>query len=211
MPIEIMAERGVDTMRFGPLRPVGFVDPHTGKRPYAVVQLRAENNERTMYNLVGFQTNLKFGEQRRVFGMIPALAHAEFLRYGVMHRNTYIDSPRVLDVYSRLRDFPNTFIAGQLSGVEGYVESIASGLVCGINAVRILEGKPPVTLPDTTVIGSLYRYITTAQADFQPMNANFGVLPPHEEHIRDKTKRKERYCERSLSDLYEFQKANDLV
>lgn len=211
MPVEIMAERGIDTLRFGPLRPVGFTDPNTGKRPYAVVQLRAENADKTMYNIVGFQTNLKFGEQKRVFGVIPALHGAEFMRYGVMHRNTYINSPNELDVYSRLKKSKNTFIAGQLSGVEGYVESMASGLYCGINVSRILSGKEPVALPDTTVIGSLYRYITTPQKDFQPMNANFGVLPPLGEHVRDKAKRKEEYCRRALADLSEFQKTSDLI
>lgn len=211
MPVEIMAERGEDTLRFGPLRPVGFIDPATGKRPFAVVQLRAENAEKTMYNIVGFQTNLKFAAQREVFGMIPALKNAEFLRYGVMHRNTYIDSPRELDCFSRLRNFPKTFIAGQICGVEGYVESMASGLVAGINAVRTLEDKPLVLLPETTVIGSLYRYITAPNADFQPMNANFGILPPLSENIRDKAKRKAAYCERSIRDLAEFQKTNDLI
>lgn len=211
MPIEVMAKRGEDSIRFGPLRPVGFTDPVTGKRPYAVVQLRAENKERTMYNLVGFQTNLKFGEQKRVFSMIPALANAEFLRYGVMHRNTYVNAPDELDCFSRLKKYPNTFIAGQLSGVEGYVESIASGLVCGLNAVKILENKPPLVFPETTVIGSLLKYITTCNSDFQPMNANFGILPPLEEHIRDKSLRKQEYCLRSERDLLEFKKENDLV
>ena len=211
MPIEIMAERGVDTVRFGPLRPVGFTDPATGKRPYAVVQLRAENADKTMYNLVGFQTNLKFGEQKRVFGMIPALKNAEFLRYGVMHRNTYINSPRELNVYSQLVRYPKTFIGGQISGVEGYVESMASGLMCGINVSRILSGKPPVVLPETTIIGALYRYITSPTENFQPMNANFGILPPLKDHIRDKAKRKTEYFERSVRDLGEFQKENDLI
>lgn len=211
MPIEVMAKRGADTLRFGPLRPVGFTDPETGKRPYAVVQLRAETKDKTMYNIVGFQTNLKFGEQKRVFGMIPALKNAEFLRYGVMHRNTYINSPNELDCYSRLKKFPKTFIGGQLGGVEGYVESIASGLICGINVSRLLENKPLVLLPETTVIGSLYRYITSPNSDFQPMNANFGILPPLLSPPRDKRKRKEAYCERAVSDLGEFQKVNYLI
>ena len=207
MPIEIMASRGEDAIRFGPLRPVGFVHPETGKRPYAVVQLRAENVEKTIFNIVGFQTNLKFGEQKRVFGMIPALKNAEFVRYGVMHRNTYINSPRELDCYSRLKNYPNTFIAGQLSGVEGYVESIASGLIAGINVVRTLQNKSPLLLPPTTIIGSLYRYITTPNVNFQPMNANFGILPPLDEHIRDKAMRKEAYCVRSERDLLEFKQS----
>ncbi len=211
MPIEVMAARGEDSIRFGPLRPVGFVHPETGKRPYAVVQLRAENAERTMYNIVGFQTNLKFGEQKRVFGMIPALKNAEFVRYGVMHRNTYINSPRELDCYSRLKNSKNTFIAGQLSGVEGYVESIASGLIAGLNIVRALKKQEPLLLPPTTIIGSLYRYITSPNPNFQPMNANFGILPPLAEHVRDKAKRKEEYCARSERDLLEFKKANDLI
>lgn len=211
MPIEIMAQRGEDTVRFGPLRPVGFIDPRTGKRPYAVVQLRAENAQKTMYNLVGFQTNLTFGEQKRVFSLIPALANAVFLRYGVMHRNTYIDAPRVLDEYSRLKAYPRTLIAGQLSGVEGYVESMASGLVCGINAVRLLRGETPLAFPPETMIGSLYRYLVSPNADFQPMNANFGILPPLTPPVRDKQKRKEGYCERAKESLREFQKSNHLI
>ncbi|MCI8412770.1 MAG: methylenetetrahydrofolate--tRNA-(uracil(54)-C(5))-methyltransferase (FADH(2)-oxidizing) TrmFO [Clostridia bacterium] len=210
MPVELIARGGVDSLRFGPLRPVGFTDPATGKRPYAVVQLRAENAQKTMYNLVGFQTNLKFAEQRRVFSLIPALAHAEFLRYGVMHRNTFVRSPQELDKYSRLKRFPRTFMAGQICGVEGYVESMASGLFCGINAVRLLQGKPLVSLPPTTMLGSLYRYITSFAGDFQPMNANFGILPPLVPAVRDKAKRKTAYCERSLSDLREFQKDGQL-
>ena len=204
MPVEVMAERGADTLRFGPLRPVGFTDPRTGKRPYAVVQLRAENAEKTMYNIVGFQTNLKFGEQKRVFSRIPALHDATFLRYGVMHRNTYINAPRELDASSQLRRYPNTFIAGQLSGVEGYVESIASGLLCGINAVRLLQGKSTLVFPAETMIGALLRYITSPRENFQPMNANFGILPPLNERVRDKSKRKIAYCERALSKLREF-------
>lgn len=211
MPIEIMAERGIDTLRFGPLRPVGFIDPFTGKRPYAVVQLRAENSDKTMHNIVGFQTNLKFSEQKRVFSLIPALKNAEFLRYGVMHRNTYINSPKESDEYSRLKKNPLTFIAGQLSGVEGYVESMASGLMAGINISRILGGKPPVLLPATTIIGSLFRYISNPNVDFQPMNANFGILPPLGETIKDKAKRKIAYCDRALSDLSEFKNRNNLI
>lgn len=211
MPIEIMAQRGEDTIRFGPLKPVGFTDPESGRRPYAVVQLRAENVEKTMYNIVGFQTNLKFGEQKRVFGLIPALKNAEFLRYGVMHRNTYINAPIALDCYSRLKRYPLTFLAGQITGVEGYVESIASGLIAGINIARICKEEEPILLPDTTVIGSLYRYITAPNADFQPMNANFGILPPLETQVRDKKKRKAEYFDRAMRDLKEFQKTNNLI
>ncbi len=198
MPVEIMASRGVDTLMFGPLKPVGFTDPRTGKRPYAVVQLRKENASATMYNLVGFQTNLKFGEQKRVFSMIPSLQNAEFLRYGVMHRNTYIDAPKVLSKDFSLKEYPNIFVAGQLSGVEGYVESIASGLVAGINASLKAVGDDKFDVPSQTMLGSLINYITTPNANFQPMNSNFGILPPLSEHVRDKNKRKIAYCERSI-------------
>ena len=179
MPIEIMAARGADTMRFGPLRPVGLVDPNTGHRPWANVQLRAENKERTLYNIVGFQTNLKWGEQKRVFSMIPGLENAEFVRYGVMHRNTYLDSPRLLDRYYRLKAEPRIAFAGQMTGVEGYIESAASGFLAGIEMARRLEGKPPVDFPRETAIGALGLYISdTTVSDFQPMNVNFGIMPP---------------------------------
>lgn len=201
MPIEVMALRGADTLRFGPLRPVGFTDPNTGKRPYAVVQLRAENAQKTMYSPVGFQTNLTFGEQKRVFALIPALHAAEYCRYGVMHRNSFIDAPRVLCPTSQLRAYPRTLIAGQLSGVEGYVESMASGLVCGINAVRLLQNKPPVVFPAETMIGALYAFITSPNENFQPMNANFGILPPILPAVRDKSARKSAYCRRALDAL----------
>ena len=179
MPIEIMAARGADTMRFGPLRPVGLVDPNTGHRPWANVQLRAENKERTLYNIVGFQTNLKWGEQKRVFSMIPGLENAEFVRYGVMHRNTYLRSPGMLDRYYRLIADDRIAFAGQMTGVEGYIESAASGFLAGIEMARRLEGKPPVDFPRETAIGALGLYISdTTVSDFQPMNVNFGIMPP---------------------------------
>ena len=179
MPIEIMAARGADTMRFGPLRPVGLVDPNTGHRPWANVQLRAENKERTLYNIVGFQTNLKWGEQKRVFSMIPGLENAEFVRYGVMHRNTYLRSPGMLDRYYRLIADDRIAFAGQMTGVEGYIESAASGFLAGIEMARRLEGKPPVDFPRETAIGALGLYISdTTVSDFQTMNVNFGIMPP---------------------------------
>lgn len=200
MPVEVMAARGVDTLRFGPMRPVGFRD-NNGEKPYAVVQLRRENVAGDMFNIVGFQTNLTFPEQKRVFSLIPALKNAEFMRYGVMHRNSFINAPKVIDGYFRLKDNSPTFIAGQLSGVEGYVESIASGLMCGINAARLVEGKELIKLPSTTIIGALCRYLESDNADFQPMNVNFGILPPLENKTRDKAKNKLLYSDRSLKDL----------
>ena len=183
MPIEVMAKRGVDTIRFGPLKPVGFTNPKTGLRPYAIVQLRQDNNEGTLYNMVGFQTNLKFGEQKRVFSMIPGLENANFIKYGVMHRNTFINSPELLDNTYNLKKNKNIYFAGQITGVEGYVESIASGLVAGINAVqraknKNFEGKEEkILFPKETIIGALADYISTPNKNFQPMNANFGILP----------------------------------
>lgn len=204
MPIEVMASRGKDTMRFGPLKPVGLRDPRTGHRPWAVLQLRKENAAGTMYNLVGFQTNLKFPEQKRVFSMIPALNHADFVRYGVMHRNTFIDSPRLLSGDFSLRKRNNLFFAGQITGVEGYMESAASGIMAGINMKLRLEGKDTLILPETTMIGALSRYISDPQVkNFQPMGANFGVLPPIEPKIRDK---KERYAALSRRALEELEK-----
>ena len=200
MPVEVMAARGVDTLRFGPMRPVGFRD-NNGEKPYAVVQLRRENVAGDMFNIVGFQTNLTFPEQKRVFSLIPALKNAEFMRYGVMHRNSFINAPKVINGYFRLKDNSPAFIAGQLSGVEGYVESIASGLMCGINAARLVEGKELIKLPATTIIGALCRYLESENADFQPMNANFGILPPLENKTRDKAKNKLLYSDRSLKDL----------
>lgn len=204
MPVEVMAARGRDALRFGPMRPVGLTDPTTGKRAYAVVQLRKENAAGDMYNLVGFQTNLKFGEQRRVFGLIPALKNAEFLRYGVMHRNSYIDAPSSIDGFFRSLKNSKIFIAGQLSGVEGYVESIASGKLAAMHALRMLDGKEPLPLPITTIVGALSAYISSPSGDFQPMNANYGLLPPLEREIRDKRARKEAYRERSLADLKKY-------
>ena len=197
MPIEIMAKRGLDTLRFGPLKPVGFTDPRTGFRPYAVVQLRQDNTEGTIYNIVGFQTNLKFGEQKRVFSMIPGLEKAEFAKYGVMHRNTFINSPELLDETYNFQKNNNIYFAGQITGVEGYVESISSGLVAGINACLKFNGSSErKTFDEKTMIGALAKYISTENKKFQPMNANFGILPELDEKIRDK---KERYGK--LADL----------
>ena len=199
MPVEIMAKRGLDTLRFGPLKPVGLRDPKTGHRPWAVVQLRKENIKGSLYNMVGFQTNLKFFEQKRVFGMIPALKNADFIRYGVMHRNTFIDSPRVLNSDFSLSEYPNIFFAGQITGVEGYMESAASGIMAGINVVKKLRGKESLTLPKETMIGSLCNYISDKWVkDFQPMGANFGILPPIEPHIRDKKERYSAFAKRSI-------------
>ena len=198
MPIEIMAKRGIDTLRFGPLKPVGFDDPRTARRPYAVVQLRQDNTEGTMFNMVGFQTNLKFGEQKRVFKLIPGLENAEFTKYGVMHRNTYINSTKLLDETYNFKKSPNIYFAGQITGVEGYVESISSGLVAGINAAHKLKQKETVTFSKETVIGALAKYISTTNEKFQPMNANFGILPPLKEKIKDKKLRYQKMSERSL-------------
>lgn len=202
MPVEILAGRGLDTLRFGPMKPVGLRDPRTGHRPWAVLQLRSENAEKTMYNLVGFQTNLKFPEQKRVFGMIPALHDAEYVRYGVMHRNTFLDSPRVLSGDYAMLSEPALFFAGQMTGVEGYMESASSGMMAGINAVKRLKGQPTVILPATTMIGALSRYISDASVkDFQPMGANLGILPPLSVTIRDKRQRAAACAERALADL----------
>ena len=201
MPIEVMAERGIDTLRFGPLKPVGFDDPRTGKRPYALVQLRQDNEEGTIFNLVGFQTNLKFGEQKRVFSMIPGLNDAEFVKYGVMHRNTYINSSKLLDETYNLKTNDNIYFAGQITGVEGYVESIASGLVVGINVVNKILGKEKICFPQTTVLGALSKYISTPNLKFQPMNANFGILPPLDIKIKDKKLRYEKIADRAIEDL----------
>lgn len=202
MPIEKLAGRGADAPRFGPMKPVGLTDPKTGRRPWAAVQLRRENSAGTMYNLVGFQTNLKFPEQKRVFSMIPGLEHAEFVRYGVMHRNTFIDSPRLLSAEFRLNKAPNVFFAGQITGVEGYMESAASGILAGRNAVRLAHGKKLTVLPETTMIGALAAYISDKSIkDFQPMGANFGILPPIEPKIRDKKERYAALAERALAEL----------
>ena len=205
MPIEVMAKRGEDTIRFGPLKPVGFDDPRTGKRPYAIVQLRQDNTSGTLYNLVGFQTNLKFGEQKRVFSTIPGLENAEFIKYGVMHRNTYINSPKLLNKEGNLKTNNNIFFAGQIIGVEGYVESIASGLFTGINAVKELKQEEKIIFPKETVIGELTNYVSSPNEKFQPMNANFGILPPLEEKIKDKRKRYEKMAERSIESCNRIQ------
>ncbi len=199
MPIEILAKRGEDSIRFGPLKPVGLRDPRTGHRPWAVVQLRRENAEGTLYNLVGFQTNLKFPEQKRVFSLIPALKNAEFIRYGVMHRNSFINSPKLLNPDLSLKKYTNIFFAGQLSGVEGYMESASSGIIAGINAVNRLKGKQPFILPKITMIGALLGYITDETVEnFQPMGANIGILPSINVRIKDKHERYMLYAERSL-------------
>lgn len=200
MPIEEMAKRGSDTIRFGPLKPVGLRNPKTGEKAYAVVQLRKENIQGDCYNLVGFQTNLTYGEQKRVFSLIPALNSAEFVRYGVMHRNTYINAPNVLDASFRVIGQKPLYIAGQLSGVEGYVESIMSGMIAALSLAKELENKQFNPLPTTTIIGSLCEYISTRELDFKPMNANFGILPPIT-GIRDKSKRKQAYHDRSIEDV----------
>ncbi len=199
MPIEILAKRGEDSIRFGPLKPVGLRDPKTGHRPWAVVQLRRENAEGTVYNLVGFQTNLKFPEQKRVFSLIPALKNAEFMRYGVMHRNSFINSPKLLNKDLSLKKYPNIFFAGQLSGVEGYMESAASGIISGINAVKRLKSQEPIILPKITMIGALLDYITDESVEnFQPMGANIGILPTIQQRIKDKRERYMAYATRSL-------------
>lgn len=205
MPIEVLAARGEDTMRYGPLKPVGLIDPATGKRPYAVVQLRQDNAAGTLYNMVGFQTHLKWSEQQRVFRMIPGLENAEFVRYGVMHRNTYINSPGLLNATYECRVRPGLFFAGQITGVEGYVESASSGLAAGINAGLLYAGKRPLVFPPETAHGSLARYITSADPDnFQPMNITFGLFPPLEKPIRDRRKRNAMISQRALEALEKF-------
>lgn len=202
MPVEVMAKRGADTIRFGPLKPIGLRDPRTGHRPWAVVQLRKENAASTLYNLVGFQTNLKFSEQKRVFSLIPGLKNAEFIRYGVMHRNTFLDSPRLLNQHYQLKSRPELFFAGQITGVEGYIESAASGILAGYNMANLLEGKPLLTLPPTSMMGALSRYISDETVTcFQPMGSNMGILPGLDEQVRDKKLRYQLLAERGLSDL----------
>mgnify|MGYP004467379123 FL=1 len=203
MPIEIMAKRGIDTLCFGPLKPVGFEDVRTGKRPHAIVQLRQDNKEGTLFNMVGFQTNLKFGEQKRVFSLIPGLENAEFVKYGVMHRNTYINSTELLDNTYNLIKNNNIFFAGQITGVEGYVESISSGLVAGINAANKYLNKDKFILNDKIVCGALAKYISTENKRFQPMNANFGILPSLEEKIRDKKIKYEKLAQRAIENVRE--------
>ena len=204
MPIEVMAKRGIDTLRFGPLKPVGFTDPRTGYRPYAVVQLRQDNSEGNLFNMVGFQTNLKFGEQKRVFSLIPGLENAEFIKLGVMHRNTFINSPELLDETYNLKKNNNIFFAGQITGVEGYVESIAAGLVAGVNAVAKFKEKKQIKFSTLTMIGALSNYITTENKNFQPMNANFGILPELPEKIKDKKLKYEKLADRAIEVLNEM-------
>ena len=201
MPIEVMAGRGPDTMRFGPLRPVGLTDPRTGHRPWANVQLRSENRQNTMYNLVGFQTNLKFGEQKRVFSLIPGLEHAEFVRYGVMHRNTFLNSPKLMAENLALKAHPNVWFAGQITGFEGYMESAACGLLAARGILAALEGKTMTPPPADTMCGALIRYITSENKDFQPMGSNMGILPPLETHIRDKRERYAALADRAVADM----------
>lgn len=205
MPVEIMAKRGPMTLLFGPLKPVGLVDPRTGKQPHAVVQLRQDNKEGTLYNIVGFQTHLKWGEQKRVFGMIPGLENAEFVRYGVMHRNTFINSPKVLKATLQLKDNGKVMFAGQITGVEGYIESASSGLIAGINMERLVNGREPVVFPPTTAHGALCSYITDAtNKNFQPMNVNYGIVPPLGVKIRNKAEKNRSYAGRALEDLEKF-------
>ncbi|MFO7611795.1 MAG: methylenetetrahydrofolate--tRNA-(uracil(54)-C(5))-methyltransferase (FADH(2)-oxidizing) TrmFO [Clostridia bacterium] len=199
MPLEIMASRGFDTLRFGPMKPVGLTDPRTGKTPYAVVQLRTENLSNTMYNLVGFQTSLKFGEQKKMLSLIPGLKNVEIARYGAMHRNTYINSPAVLDGTCAVKANPNIFFAGQITGVEGYLESAATGIAAGLNAAMRFLGKEPVVFGNETLTGALLEYISGNKSHvFQPMNANFGILRPLDEHLPDKRKKAEMYADRAL-------------
>ncbi len=202
MPVEVMARRGRDTLRYGPLKPKGLKDPKTGKEPFAVVQLRRDNTQGSVYNLVGFQTHLRFPEQKRVFSMIPALANAEFLRYGVMHRNTYLNSPKLLDRYYRVRSCPRVMFAGQVTGVEGYVESTASGFVCAVELAHRLLGKPPVDFPGLTALGALAGYISNESVtDFQPMNINFGLIPPLDRRVKGKREKNAQISQRALEAL----------
>lgn len=208
MPIEVMAKRGLDTLRFGPLKPVGFTDLRTGRRPYAVVQLRQDNEEGTIFNMVGFQTNLKYGEQKRVFSLIPGLNNADFVKYGVMHRNTFINSPKLLKATYQMKNIPNLYFAGQITGVEGYVESISSGMIAGLNAIIKFKdiSKKEVIFPKETMIGSLADYISKENNQFQPMNANFGILPQLEEKIKDKKVKYGKLADKSLKILLEYVK-----
>ena len=206
MPVEVMARRGVDTLRYGPLKPVGLRDPRTGKENYAVVQLRRDNADGTIYNIVGFQTHLTWGEQRRVFSMIPALRNAEFVRYGVMHRNTYLNSPKLLDRYYRLRSEPRISFAGQMTGVEGYVESAASGMLVGIETAARMLGLPSVDFPQETAIGALALYVSGGSVgDFQPMNVNFGIITPLDHRVRGKRNKNAEISRRSLEIIESLQ------
>ena len=203
MPVEVMAKRGIDTLRFGPLKPVGFDDPRTGKRPYAVIQLRQDNSEASLYNIVGFQTNLKFGEQKRLIQMIPGLSNAEIVKYGVMHRNTFINSPKLLDATYNFKNNNDIYFAGQITGVEGYVESISSGMVVAKNVINQMNGMDKVIYDKNTMIGALAKYISSEREDFQPMNANFGILEPIDKKIRDKKLRYQKMADRALSNVIE--------
>jgi methylenetetrahydrofolate--tRNA-(uracil-5-)-methyltransferase len=209
LPIEVMAHRGEDTLRFGPMKPVGLTNPHTGRRPYAVVQLRQDNLAGDHFSLVGFQTQLKWGEQARVLKMIPGLEHAEFVRFGMIHRNTYINGPTVLRETWQTKFRDDLFFAGQISGVEGYLESAASGLIAGINAARLAENAPPVIFPVTTALGALAHYISASEStNYQPTNVAFGLMPPLENNTRDKRRRKEAMVRRALDDLEAFTAAH---
>lgn len=211
MPIEIMMQRGKQTALFGPMKPVGLVNPHTGKLPHAVVQLRQDNAAGTLYNLVGFQTHLKWGEQKRIISMIPGLENAEIVRYGVMHRNTFVNSPRLLEQTYQVKTRPNLYLAGQMTGVEGYVESAASGLIAGINAARAARGQEGIVFPQESAIGSMAYYITHADPEnFQPMNANFGLLPSLEKRIRNKKEKNEALANRALDGVKVFINDNEL-
>ena len=201
MPVEVMAKRGKETLRYGPLKPVGFDDPRTGKRPYAVIQLRQDNELGTIYNIVGFQTNLKYGEQKRIFGMIPGLQNAEFVKYGVMHRNTYINSTKLLDNTYNFKDNKNIYFAGQITGVEGYVESISSGMVSALNAVAQIKNESRIEFSNLTMIGALAKYISTANDKFQPMNANFGIIPELPKRIKDKKIKYGMLADRAIENL----------
>jgi len=201
MPVEVMAKRGKDTLRYGPLKPVGFDDPRTGKRPYAVIQLRQDNELGTIYNIVGFQTNLKYGEQKRIFGMIPGLQNAEFVKYGVMHRNTYINSTKLLDNTYNFKDNKNIYFAGQITGVEGYVESISSGMVSALNAVAQIKNESKIEFSNLSMIGALAKYISTANDKFQPMNANFGIVPELPKRIKDKKIKYGMLADRAIENL----------
>ena len=206
MPVEVMARRGVDTLRYGPLKPVGLRDPKTGKEPYAVVQLRKDNAQGSIYNIVGFQTHLKWGEQKRVFSLIPALKNAEYVRYGVMHRNTFLDSPRLLDRYYRVRGKERLMFAGQITGVEGYVESTASGCLAAMELARRLEGKPPIDFPRETAMGSMALYISDPSVvNFQPMNVNFGLIPPLDHRVKGKRNKNAELSKRALEKLAELE------
>ena len=205
LPVEVLARRGQRALAFGPLKPVGLTDPHTGRRPYAVVQLRQDNSSASMYNLVGFQTNLTWGDQKRVFQLIPGLANAEFVRFGQMHRNTFINAPTLISATMQFRKRADLFFAGQITGTEGYVGSVASGFVAGLNAARLATEGNPVSFPSTTMIGALCTYVSSAEPDgFQPMKANFGLLPPLDPPVRNKRERYAAYARRALADLRQF-------